>query len=352
MGGYGRVLAAMTLAIGVPAGVAGQTCSAEARTGSLGITAIQCERCRFFSRDEGRAPVFWTEPIVRGLDPRLPGSEVLREGDAIVAIDGALITTNRGQEAYARLPRSGDVRVRVRRDGETRELSVPVASVCPSSPSLAPVIAGRTIPVPPTPPSPAVPPTPPTLPTPVTPSTPPVAPTPPVPPLPAGPDARLGFGFRCGPCSSHRSYGETTWTFSNPPEVTGVQRDGPAWEAGMRPGDRILRIDGVDMTSDEGGRRFGAIAAGDRVRWTLERDGRSFEVTSRALAPEPSPAPRAEAADDAPVIPDVLRYSGRVGDAVIEVRGARVVVVEDGAEIVIRTGDTEVRVRVAPSGRR
>jgi len=347
MGGYGRIVATMALAVGVPAGVAGQSCSPDARIGSLGITAIQCERCRFFSREDGRAPVFWTEPIVRGLDPALPGSGVLREGDAIVAIGDALITTNRGQEAYARLPLSGDVRVRVRRDGETRDLNVPVASVCPSSPSLAPAIAGRTIPVPPTPPAAVVPPTPPTLPSPAVAPAPALPPTPPVPPLPAGPDVRLGFGLRCGPCSSHRSHGETTWTFSNPPEVTGVQRDGPAWEAGIRPGDRILRIDGVDVTSDEGGRRFGAIAPGDRVRWTLERDGRSFEVTSRALAREASTVRPAESARDAPVIADVLRYSGRVGDALIEVRGARVVVVEDGPEIVIRTGDTEVRVRVA-----
>jgi membrane-associated protease RseP (regulator of RpoE activity) len=352
MGGFGRVVATMTLAVGVPAGMAGQTCSADARIGSLGITAIQCERCRFFSRDEGRAPVFWTEPIVRGLDPTLPGSDILREGDAIVAIDGALITTNRGQEAYARLPGSGEVRVRVRRDGETRELSVPVASVCPSSPSLAPVIAGRTIPVPPVAPAAVLAPTPPTPPSPAAAAVPATPATPPVPPVPAGPDARLGFGFRCGPCSSHRSYGETTWTFSNPLEVTGVPQDGPAWEAGMRPGDRILRIDGIDVTRDEGGRRFGAIAPGDLVRWTLERDGRTFEVTSRALAPEPAFAPRAEPATGAPVIPDVLRYSGRVGDALIEVRGARVVVVEDGPEIVIRTGDTEVRVRVAAPRRR
>lgn len=345
MGRGGWVATAASLMALLPDAGAAQACAAGDRIGSMGITGIQCERCRFFSREDGRPPVFWTEPVVRGIDPDLPGARVLREGDAIVAVDDELITTARGQAAYARLPLSGEVRVRVRRNGELRDLEVPVAAVCPASPSLAPVVAGRSIPVPPGPP--AIPPVPAVPSVRAAPAAPvaPAAAVPPIPPLPPGPDARLGFGFRCGPCTQHRAQGEIVWSFSNPPEVTGVQEDGPAWAAGLRPGDRIVRVDGADVTSDEGGRRFGAIRPGDRVRWTVERDGRTLDVTSLAL-PQDVRAVSPPAAS-APAVADVLRYSGRVGDALVEVRGARVVVVEDGSAIVIRTGDTEIRIRVA-----
>jgi len=352
MGMRGTAMLTAALIAGLPWGSLAQTCAAESRVGSFGITGIQCERCRFYTEEGRSQAVFWTEPVIRGLDPSLPGARVLREGDAIVAVDGALITTTRGQEAYSSLPMEGEVRVRVRRNGATRDLDVPVVAVCPTARSVVPAIAGRPIPAAAPNPGSAYAPPLPSLPSTAAPAAaPPLAglaiPAPP----PLEPGARLGFGFACGPCSARREGDVTTWTFEAPPEITGIQPRGPAAEAGMRAGDRILQIDGTDITTPEGGRRFGAVRAGDRINWTLEREGRTLSVTSVGMPREV--APTGVPASPSPVgeVADVLRFSGRVGDALVEVRGGRVTVVEEGSEIVIRTGDTEVRVRVNPSGR-
>ncbi|HSM61158.1 MAG TPA: PDZ domain-containing protein [Longimicrobiales bacterium] len=353
MGTGGRMTWMLAVAAVLPLQAAAQARCAEAeRVGSLGIERVSCERCRFYSDGSVRRAVFWTEPVIRGLDPEAAAAGVLREGDVLVAIEDALITTVRGQELFSDPPRQREVTVRVRRDGETLDLRVPVSAVCPDEGALPePVIAGRYVPLPaPTPPAAAAFPASPTAPvTPVPPGTPVTAAVPPAPPAPAIPSlprARLGFGFRCGPCSSRTSGGDVVWTFESAPEVTGVDRDGPAWEAGLRPGDRILEVDGLDITSADGGRRFGSIRAGERVTWTLERDGRRLERTSAALERED------DRAGPVPTrVADVLRFSGRVGNAFVEVRGAPVTVVEEGSVVVIRTADTEVRIRV-PDGSR
>jgi hypothetical protein len=183
---------------------------------------------------------------------------------------------------------------------------------------------------------------------------PPLAPPPPLDDL--APTASLGFGFQCSDCS----YDGEAWTFTGPLEVRGVSGRG----LNMRTGDRIVGIDGVGITTAEGGRRFAGIEAGDEVRWAIDRDGERIEVrtvarereVSRVRAPEPSAEGRGRAtgvgvgrgAAEGP-----LRFAGSVGNVTVEVRGGRVSVTEtdDGRVIVIRTGDVEVRIE-APVGRR
>lgn len=107
-----------------------------------------------------------------------------------------------------------------------------------------------------------------------------------------------------------------------------------------------MRIDGVPLSSSEGGRRFTEIEPGDTVQWTVERGGQPQTVRMVAAAkPESKPSKSAEALK--------LRYTGTLGPAEVEVRGAPVNVTEDErtGELVIRSHDLLVRVTI-PGERR
>ncbi|HYR08937.1 MAG TPA: hypothetical protein VEQ60_14245, partial [Longimicrobium sp.] len=82
-----------------------QTCAEGLpRTATLGIGLLQCVggSCSVNARDgAGRTHDFSTEPKVWRLDPEGPSAGVLREGDQILAIDGALITTRDGGRRLA-----------------------------------------------------------------------------------------------------------------------------------------------------------------------------------------------------------------------------------------------------------
>ncbi len=69
-------------------------------------------------------------------------------------------------------------------------------------------------------------------------------------------------------------------------EVRGVFGGGPAESAGIRPGDRILRIGGADATEGELERLVRGLRAGTRVDLVLDRGGETLEFTVQA---EPRP---------------------------------------------------------------
>ncbi len=336
-------------------------CGAQDPVGSLGITGIQCERCRFITQDGDSRAVFFTEPTILSLDPEKPASRVLRPGDVIVAIGGELITTTRGSARFSNLPASTTVDMRVRRDGRLMELTVPTGSVCPT-PAQAPEpdVVGQTIPdlavpVPPVPPTwtiregKAVPPAP------VVEPVPDAAPEPPTPPaaldiVELPPRVSLGFGFQCSHCTySDNRDGRAFWSFPEPPNIF-VTPGSPAWHGGLRSGDEIVAIGGVPITTEEGGRRFASIQPGDRITWTVERLGETRRATTTATEPADEVAPEPHLEPDASEGP--IRFSGTVGTTTVEVRGGRVTVTEspDGRIVIIRTGDTEIRL-VANPGR-
>jgi len=91
----------------------------------------------------------------------------------------------------------------------------------------------------------------------------------------------FGIGLRCSDCtiSEDDSTGAQVWQFDSQPEIYSVDPDGPAKTAGLARGDLLTHIDGIALTSPEGGRRFGAVRPGDKVQWTFERDGKSRSVT-------------------------------------------------------------------------
>jgi C-terminal processing protease CtpA/Prc len=133
-----------------------------------------------------------------------------------------------------------------------------------------------------------------------------------------------------------------SFTFRAPPQVETVEDGTPAARAGLRRGDRLTHVDGLALTTPGAWRRFGAIKPGERVEWTYTRDGSARTVPMLALRrPDAGARTRAAASSQR------LRYSGAIGDAEVEVRGAPVTVTRDErtGETVIRSSDLTVRIR-------
>jgi len=337
-------------------------CRESEQVGSLGITGIECERCQFITSPGADRAVFYTEPVILGLNPSAPSSRVLMEGDVLIAIDGELITTSQGWDRFNNLPSVGTVSLRVRRDGREIEVSVPVMPVCAQRGDMPPpVIAGRPVPAPPV--RVAVAAAPPVRVAVAAAPRPPeavaeavasvasvgVVETAPLPPVPSfgemSPRASLGFGFQCSYCSFDTD--TRAWSFTDAPEVQGVSRGSAAWEAGLRAGDQIVAIDGHDIESSEGGSRFAEIEPGDVIVWTIERSGRRQDIEAIA---EEREAPRVWST---PARSErLIRFTGTVGGTTVEVSGARVSVTEseDGNLIVIQTGDNVIRIRATRPG--
>ncbi len=211
---------------------------------------------------------FGTEPILGGIDPNGPAAGRLREGDALVAVNGELITTRAGSLRYAALRPGVPVRLTVRRAGRNLDVTLEPRARC--------AVALPAPPAPPAPPrSPALP---------ATPSAdveaplPPDVPLPPLPPVPLpGKRATLGLSFSCH-CALQLNGEDEVWSFKEAPEVTQVTAGGPAARAGLRRGDHIESIDGFGILSTEGGRRFGAIAPGQHVRLGVRRGDSRLEL--------------------------------------------------------------------------
>ncbi len=218
----------------------------------------------------------------------------------------------------------------------------------------------------------------------------------PLPPMPDEVSARGWFGmaFTCSECTIQARTGDSppVWDFAEPPQVYRVEPGGPAERAGILPGDVLTKIDGTALDSAEGGRRFGAVEPGQKVRWTVrrgaatrlltvvagERPGQSLSRDSQLMLLDEQLARimdqqdltqmrreveraraqmsqlrleralRTRSSVRIPPIAQPLRYAGQIGCSNVDVRGAgavNVTVSQDGDEIVISTGDATVRVK-------
>lgn len=92
--------------------------------------------------------------------------------------------------------------------------------------------------------------------------------------------------------------------FHTEPRITGVRANGPA--AGkLRDGDVLVALDGRAISTDEGARRYRQIRPGERVLFSVRRDGRVAEVAITAMGrciPHP-PVPAAPEAPQTPAAP-------------------------------------------------
>lgn len=91
----------------------------------------------------------------------------------------------------------------------------------------------------------------------------------------------LGVYLRDGPDwkKVETTAGEVRWEFASPPEIIEVYEGSPAARAGLRAGDLIIAVNGMDITSEEGGTAFGAIRNGVPVEFRVRRGSRTANVT-------------------------------------------------------------------------
>jgi hypothetical protein len=389
--------------------------------GALGIRGFSCDCTVTRKENDDVSWNFRGEPVVSSLTPGGPASGKLREGDVIVAINGLLITTQAAGDKVASLRQGEDVVLTIRRNGRVQEIEIEADEDC-AEPATPAVIAGPPVqPVPPSRTTPRPSRTPRSARPPITAVTPaPMAP--PTPPAP--PSSWFGFGITCHNCehaqqngaaierkeaelrallrSSDRDLPRTAelrqqidelrdqgsvWKFSEYPAVYSVDKDSPAEEAGLRRGDVLTKIDGIDLLTDEGGRRFASAEPGQTVTWTYRRGGavRTAEVTA-AEVPDNYLRPRLaelrSAVDrlrttesgrqdaeltrlraeleridnNAPALaasPEAqhLRFAGMVGNTNVEVRGLSSVDVSydnSTGELLIHTTDATIRIKAPP----
>jgi membrane-associated protease RseP (regulator of RpoE activity) len=330
------------LALAGPAAAAAQTADAcpegQITFGTIGIAELSCRNCRIariLRADEGLGTQYWgfrSEPTIGRVRAGSPAAGKLRAGDVITAVDGHLITTREGGMRYGSLVPGTPVTLGVRRGSRDLDVTVTPVGECRRFEDTPPA----------PPPAPARP-----APVPRADAPPPRLPAPPA-PRPGPSMSALGFSIRCSNCSIQRSADANrwVWSFSAAPVVEAVEPNSPAHEAGLRAGDVLTGLDGQPLVTAAGGERFGAVAAGDRITLTYQRgsrEGTATLVAREALdwQAEVVPAP---AAPVLPAEPDVQRFSGSLGDAVIQVTGGRITVTRTDDEIVIRSSDITVRI--------
>jgi len=95
----------------------------------------------------------------------------------------------------------------------------------------------------------------------------------------------LGMGLSCSRCSFERSAKRRgRWTFSELPSVFSVDTGGPADRAGIRTGDTLVSMDGMALTTQQGGEAFGSIRPGQQLTLRYRRDGREAQAQLTAGA--------------------------------------------------------------------
>ena len=328
--------------------------------GIQGLTSRQMEfHVRTVDGVRVRDVTFGAEPTVTAVRAGGPAVGRLRSGDVIAAIDGRLITTRAGGERWSTVRPGEDVTFTVRRSGREERVTVTAGVRCvtpvaapPATPSLRAGRAPGAVAAPPAPGAPPAPPAPVVA----------VAPPAPLPPL-ALPEGWFGFSIRCSDCSYRYDpdRASAVFEFLSAPEIQSVEPGTPAAEAGLLPGDLLVAMDGVALTTVPGGAAFANVSPGQAVRFSVRRGARALAPTLRAVARRGAEGPvagvgrlRATAAGvSVGSQPRTLRYTGKVGNAVVEVRGGPSVTiseVRENGDVIIRVGDTEVRVTAGSGG--
>ena len=238
------------------------------RRGWFGIS-LSCDEC-FIQRGPGRV-AYVSAPAVVSVESGSPAWQAgMRSGDTLVSVEGLSVTTPEGFERFATTLPGQSVRVGLRRGGESREVTV-VPSASSSSSTTSEFYASR-----------------------------------------LRTAQRLGFRalqsqFRtplgwlgmqteCEGCSVTGGLRRSV-RFRQPPSILMVDVDGPAHRAGLRRGDTLTAIDGVDLTDEAGGRAFTAVEPGQRVTLTVRRAGAERRATLVAVA-RPDATPQELAAFD------------------------------------------------------
>jgi S1-C subfamily serine protease len=251
----------------------GQCPEGHPETGDIGITSLICVSgsCSVNQQSgRGYTHEFSTEPRIGGVNPDGPAGGKLRPGDAIIAIDGVLITTREGGRRLANLKPGVPVTLRIRRAGKERDVTLVPRLGC-NMPRLA-VRSGKR-----------------PEPWPVEDSSAvqkawPAAEAQPG-ARPAAPPFSFGLELECGPCGWRSDpWGALFWISQVPPTVRSVEPGGPGDLAGLEPGDVLLEIDGLSLSGAASGRALGKLRPGEPVelRFRRGRETRTVPITPEA----------------------------------------------------------------------
>ncbi|HKV11304.1 MAG TPA: PDZ domain-containing protein [Thermoanaerobaculia bacterium] len=222
-------------------------------TGDAGIGHLVCHggSCVVNQRVGGGGYThrFSTEPIVSEIAEDGPAAGRLEEGDVLTAVDGHLITTPEGGRRLANLRPGETVTLRVRRDGAETDVEIVPVTGC-NMPGLT-VKGGGTRSAQ---------------------------------AQRADPPIDFGMKLECGNCGWFNLAGKRVWRSSSFPKVVEVEPEGPAAQAGIRPGDVLLRIEDYGFTEKAAGDLLGQLRPGQAVRLQIGRTGsmRSVIITPRA----------------------------------------------------------------------
>lgn len=251
-----RLAAVFALALAARAADA-QTCAdGIPRTATLGIGLLQCVggSCTVNARDgAGRTHDFSTEPRVWRLEADGPAAGVLRDGDQILAIDGALITTREGGRRLANLRAGVPVALRIRRGGWETRVSVTPRPGCNTPSLVVTATAAR-----------------------------PEAPAAGSPEGRAGEEAgpRIYFGMEldCGDCGWRQEGGSWRWQSTGPMRIKATAPGSPAHRAGLRAGDVVMRINGHELSERRVGQFFDRLSPGHAVTFQVRRGSRTLTI--------------------------------------------------------------------------
>jgi membrane-associated protease RseP (regulator of RpoE activity) len=224
------------------------------RTATLGIGLLHCVggTCMVNARDgHGWRHDFSSEPRAWELEPGGPASRVLREGDQITSIDGALITTREGGRRLANLRPGVPVRLGIRRDGWETVVRVVPEPGC-NTPALAVTASAAK------------------------PDWRPRASA--SPHAETGPGVYFGMEMDCGDCGWRRENGDWRWHSTEPMRISSVVAGSPAARAGLRTGDVLLRIEGRPLTTPGAGHFYAGLRPGQAVRFEVQRGGRTLVI--------------------------------------------------------------------------
>ena len=191
---------------------------------------------------------FTVEPRVWHIADPGPAAGLLEEGDQLVAVDGAPITTRLAGRRLAQLVAGTPITLTVRRAGALRTVRISPATGC-GYPMLV-VTEGSALP--------------PQLANPGGSRAPAVAPF------------ELGLTLGCDGCRWIRRYdGAVAWQTLEVPRVLAIDATGPAARSGLAVGDLLLTVDGHAVMSEAGGRYLGTIRPGQQVEIGYSRAGTS-----------------------------------------------------------------------------
>ena len=292
-----------------PAGSATAGCKDAAdKIGDLGITSMSFRGSMTYNRETGeRDWYFQAEPEIHKIDPKGPAAGKLEGGDVIVAIEGLPITTRQAGQKFANVAPGENVKLTVRRGNRLVDTTVVPRGVCPEDHPMLPDVGldavdadletlgvtleklsrlaevesrydelraeldrlseGFDVPeAPGLPDDPRLPPAP--------------------RPFPKHP-AWFGMSVSLDGCTikAPKSGGALEWRFDNPPKVRAVEPGSPAEEAGIEAGDKITHVDGLEIDSEDGGKRFSAIKPGETVEVKVRRNGIDKVVRLKATEP-------------------------------------------------------------------